>query len=768
MKMVHASNDGSRLSLGMSIGSNSPDGMVAKPSTTVFSNPNSVNKFVKFMDSKKEEGNQPDPREQESSTLAIRTKVHIMRVKRLIELGRRGSSATGSTDSMSCFTSESTDHVSTEDKARPESSLFDRKTIGASNSYSTSESTDVSTECKARPKSLLARKNSLLKRFQDHDKFRNLPPVEIMKKSSPKEEERCILGQEKLTTPSKPNTPNTNSQSESAETPVHANSFDVSRINIHWDTESVIKEQTKIRGILENRLGTAYVNRVRESRMEEEMNSASVSELEEVATNSQSILDDLDESEIIEEDHSKLEEMSSGSSNHELGLRQIFEEKRLKSLIAYKDEILDLPNDKRNVSSIANAIIELCSEQSEHFQKENSEQLKVPTDDMETFSLEVHRSMKGVTVSKKEDLETYLAQLSSKFHNTAPFTQSSMTTYDSHSMDDKYASPQEDDTTVDQGSEFAPQVDDTTVDQGSEFNLQKTDIISESTEQHTEQSKLGSRTRSRFPPTPGSLKQPHSVVERDKSPTRHGHNDEFTHLFHGFYNFDDENEENQLEPKNEERMTELDDHLRPGFKIPPRPTTAVGPRRQWFKVHGRQARNRSLYVPDDQSALNSIHEDDNIIDSDTHITSPTITSIHEESRDPPGENRDSPEEMDPPQENDDTKSSDDISNNESSKQAMPLQHISFGGKDPENDDDVDGSSTLSSTIVTLEAENRDLKRQLASMMELLQQTDACVANLQETLRGSRDYTGLASRKSKSKKWNLSSRGSRHNIVRTRE
>jgi predicted RNase H-like nuclease (RuvC/YqgF family) len=76
---------------------------------------------------------------------------------------------------------------------------------------------------------------------------------------------------------------------------------------------------------------------------------------------------------------------------------------------------------------------------------------------------------------------------------------------------------------------------------------------------------------------------------------------------------------------------------------------------------------------------------------------------------------------------------------------------------------TEDSTALSSTVETLEAENRNLKSQLASMMELLEETDASVAYLQEALK--RDETSTSQPKThRSKRKPTSYRRSRQKPV----
>lgn len=232
--MVQVWNDGPRPLSALTKTSDIPADPATSPSTTVAFRPASA-KFLKFMHSKKKQS-RSDP-ESISSSLTERTKHHLDRAKALIDFGRGDA--------------ENTDDV-------PAVSIR----------YTTNES--ITGQEKQKPMSLFARKKSLVKRFEERENFRMFHPVHL-------------VSSEKITE-ERDSSPDTNDEKKEQRDDEDDVSTEVSTdlSSVHWDTQSVIHEQTRIRGILEDRLGAGYINRVREISSDTSTRSSYVVEAGEV------------------------------------------------------------------------------------------------------------------------------------------------------------------------------------------------------------------------------------------------------------------------------------------------------------------------------------------------------------------------------------------------------------------------------------------------------------------------------------------------------
>ena len=215
-------------------------------------------KFQQFIDNKKRMKADPDG---VSSSLSDRTKLHLSRAKKLVNSGR------------SITSEESTVRLS----------------------YTGTDSlTNNSSESRPKHRTLLARKNSLVKRFEEREDNQIYEPISL-----PVEKEN--INRSEPTGNTRNIDDNTHDDTEMEETR-----------SIHWDTKTVIQEQSRIRGILESRLGTGYINRPRETDPHREAGATIFflpkTEPPEITDSTEKELKEHNTTEIIESESDSLEE----------------------------------------------------------------------------------------------------------------------------------------------------------------------------------------------------------------------------------------------------------------------------------------------------------------------------------------------------------------------------------------------------------------------------------------------------------------------------
>jgi len=228
-----------------------------RPSTAASPRPKS-DKFLKFMDDKRDTTRINTDPDGVCSSLSLRTKVHLDRAKKLLDHSRF-------------------DKVSEEELDDPTVSL-------------SSGSTEKEEE-EEKPMSLIARKNSLVKRFAQRENFRILSPKKkTLPLASKSDNSELIQAKTTMNTENSDDSSPTSSQvqvrctsgerfSKLDEEPTICD-FDM--MSVHWDTQTVVQEQTRIRTVLESRLGVGYNQSINKQNFEIDQKAKSAFFIEEI------------------------------------------------------------------------------------------------------------------------------------------------------------------------------------------------------------------------------------------------------------------------------------------------------------------------------------------------------------------------------------------------------------------------------------------------------------------------------------------------------